>query len=164
MCNVSSIDGIAVEKIDVKYGEGIIMMNDPIADVLTRMRNASMQRARFVDVCGSRVIMNILCVFQERGFIVKIKDISESSHDAEKNNKQGKKFRVFLKYYRGKEPAFENIQRLSKLSRRVYVPHQKIPIIRNGIGSVIMTTSKGIMDGYKAKKNKVGGECICAIW
>lgn len=128
-------------------------MNDPIADLLTRLRNASKAQHRFVDIPHSRTKMSIVKVLQEQGFV-----------DNFLVDEQGKKVRIFLKYSDRREPVLQGLRRISSPSHRRYVRYSEIPKIQGGMGITILSTPKGIVDGDKAREMKVGGEMLCYAW
>jgi small subunit ribosomal protein S8 len=128
---------------------------DTIADLLTRIRNANTKRKDYVDVPSSKVKQNIVKLLKEEGFIKGYRYIED--------NKQGN-IRVYLKYGDNKEKAIHSIKRVSKSSRRVYSASEDIKKIKSGIGTLVVSTSKGIMTGVKAREEKIGGEIICEIW
>ncbi len=123
---------------------------DPIADMLTRIRNAHMALHKEVLVPASKNKLAILKIMAEEGFI---KDFQ-----AEERN-----IRVALKYS-GSRPVIKGLRKISKPGRKVYVPVDKIPLVRNGLGMCIMSTSRGVMHGIEARKQNLGGELICEIW
>ena len=129
------------------------MLTDPIADMLTRIRNAIMREHRYVDVRASKMIKSILCVLKEEGFIGNFVENSEARH-----------IRIFLKYDQDKDSLISGLTRVSKPGRRVYVKHDQVPILRRGLGLSIISTSQGIMSGKKARKEGVGGELVCSVW
>ncbi|MCE5299725.1 MAG: 30S ribosomal protein S8 [Spirochaetia bacterium] len=128
---------------------------DPIADLLTRIRNGNAKKKDYVDVPSSKIKQNIVKLLKEEGFIKGYRYIED--------NKQGN-IRVYLKYGDNKEKAIHSIKRVSTSSRRVYTGAGDIRRIRNGIGTILISTSKGIMTGQKAREDKLGGEIICEIW
>ncbi len=130
------------------------MMTDPIADMLTRIRNACMVRKEYVDVIYSKLCEDVVKILKDQGFIKNYKT------DAEGN----KKFiRIYLKYV-DKEPVIHEIKRVSKPGLRKYIKAKAIRPYKSGIGVRILTTNKGVMTDKEAKKNNVGGEVICEIW
>ncbi len=129
-------------------------MNDPIADMLTRIRNAAKAKFNRVDIPGSRLKVEVARVLKSEGYIKNYKFI--------RDNKQGI-LRVYLKYH-GPECVIEGIQRVSKPSRRVYVKSKDIKPILNGMGISILSTSKGVMTDRQARQEKVGGEILCNVW
>ncbi len=129
------------------------MLNDPIADMLTRIRNAIQQRHKYVDVSLSRMIVTILAVLKEGGFV-----------KATSVNQDKRLVRVYLSYDSERESAIQGLKRVSKPGRRMYVGWPDVPVIRRGLGLSIVSTSKGVMSGTRARKEKIGGELICCIW
>lgn len=132
-------------------------MTDPIADMLTRIRNAGKANFSTVDIPGSAIKTEIARVLMEEGYIRNYKFIEDG--------KQGI-LRVYLKYEDAdqQQPVVRLLKRISKPSRRVYVKAKDIRPVFNGTGIAILSTSKGIMTEKKAKQELVGGEIICNIW
>lgn len=130
-------------------------MTDPLADMLTRIRNASIARHEKVDIPSSNIKANIAKVLKNEGYIKNYKVI--------KDRRQGI-LRIYLKYGPGNEPVIEGIKRISKPGRRIYSSSEGIPKIRSGLGVVILSTSKGILTDREARKMNVGGELLCAVW
>ncbi len=130
-------------------------MTDPIADMLTRIRNANMVKLQKVDIPSSNLKVNIATVLKQEGFIKNYKVISD--------NLQGV-LRVYLKYIDEKDGVINEIKRISKPGGRVYKKAEDIPVVKNGIGVAILSTSKGIITDNAARKAGVGGEIICTIW
>lgn len=130
------------------------MMTDPIADMLTRIRNALHARHPRVDIPASKLKLEIIKILKEEGFI-------QNYRVAEENGK--KTIKVYLKYV-NKKPAITQIERVSKPGRRVYVGAREIPKVLGGLGINILTTSRGVMTGREARKLGVGGEIICQVW
>jgi small subunit ribosomal protein S8 len=128
---------------------------DPIADMLTRIRNGSSARHEKVVVPASRLKMRIAEVLKDEGYI---QDFVR--HD---DGVQGS-ITILLKYTPEREPAISEIKRVSKPGLRRYVPTTEIPRILNGLGIAILSTSKGVMVDREARKQKVGGELICTVW
>ena len=131
------------------------MMTDPIADMLTRVRNACRAGHRKVDVPSSRMKREITRVLKERGFIHNFAYVDD--------NRQGY-LRLYLKYSPEEESAIQGLQRLSRPGLRHYVRKDKIPRVLNGLGVAILSTSKGIMTDREARSVGVGGEGVCSIW
>lgn len=129
------------------------MLNDPIADLLTRIRNAKQARHRFVDFRPSKIKMEIVKVLQNQGFVDKFL-VNEEKGQA----------RLFLKYAGGREPVLKGLNRVSSPSLRRYVGYRQIPRIYGGMGVAILSTPGGIVDGETARKNKLGGELLCLVW
>jgi small subunit ribosomal protein S8 len=130
-------------------------MTDPVADMLTRIRNASSARHEKVLVPKSRLKVRIAEVLKEEGFI---KDFTVHQDGA-----QGA-ITILLKYSADREPAISDIKRVSKPGLRRYVPNDSIPRVLNGMGIAIISTSKGVLVDREARKQKVGGELICTVW
>ena len=130
-------------------------MTDPIADMLTRIRNAGMAKHQKVDIPSSAMKINIAAVLKEEGFIKNYKVVSD--------NYQGI-LRVYLKYVNEKEPMINEIKRVSKPGSRVYVKADEIPAMKCGLGIVILSTSKGIVTDAAARSASIGGEIICTVW
>jgi len=131
-------------------------MSDPIADMLTRIRNANMVRFDKVEVLLSRVNLNIAKVLNEAGYI--------SRFNVKRDSSGREVLKIYLKYSDSKERVITGIQRVSKPGRRVYVKSEKIPKVLNGYGVAILSTSKGIITDKEARKLKVGGEILCNVW
>ena len=130
-------------------------MSDPIADMLTRVRNAGKAKLKKVDIPGSKLKIEIAKVLQEQGYIKNYKFI--------KDNKQGI-LRISLKYTGDNAHAIYGIQRASKPSIRLYAKSKKIEPVLNGMGIAILSTSKGVMTDKQAAKDNVGGEILCHVW
>ena len=131
------------------------MMTDPIADMLTRIRNALKARKEEVDIPSSNLKKRIAEVLKEEGFIKGFRVIPDG--------KQGI-LRVFLKYDEQGSPVISGSQRVSKPGRRVYVGKEETPRVMGGLGVAILTTSRGVMTDREARKVGVGGEVICYVW
>jgi small subunit ribosomal protein S8 len=130
-------------------------MSDPVADMLTKIRNGTMASHDTVDIPGSRVRINIAKILKSEGFIKNYKIISDRGQGV---------IKIFLKYDETGEPIINGLKRVSKPSCRVYAKNDKIPLVQNGYGINILSTSKGVMTDKQARKMKVGGEILCAIW
>ena len=131
------------------------MTADPIADMLTRVRNALIARHAKVDVPASRLKNEIARILREEGYILNYKLTEEGS----------KRFiRLYLKYMPSNLPVIWRIERVSRPGCRVYVGSKDIPRILGGLGINILTTPKGVMTGNTARKEGVGGEVLCQIW
>jgi len=130
-------------------------MSDPIADMLTRIRNAGKAKHNSVDIPGSNLKVNLARVLKNEGFIKNYKFIKDS--------KQGV-LRVYLRYDKDNQSAFLGLKRISKPSRRKYVKGREIRPVLNGMGISILSTSAGIMADKEARKLNVGGEILCNIW
>jgi small subunit ribosomal protein S8 len=132
-------------------------MTDPIADMLTRIRNASRARHEKVAIPWSRVKENIIKVMIEEGYLRESKKVKDSQG-------AGEALLVQLKFDRENRPVIAGIKRVSRPSRRVYVGAQAVTPIRKGLGINILSTPKGIMVDREALKARVGGELICLVW
>jgi small subunit ribosomal protein S8 len=130
-------------------------MTDPVADLLTRIRNALLAGKEKVDVPASSLKEDIARILKEEGYIKSYRRIEDT--------KQGV-LRITLKYTDSTSPAIVKIQRISKPGRRVYVGSKEVPRVLNGLGVAIMSTSKGVMTDRESRKNNVGGEVLCYVW
>ncbi len=130
-------------------------MTDPIADMLTRIRNAYKARFEKVEMPASKMKMSILQALKNEGYVKGYKLLTEG------NKAQ---LQVSLKYDARKQPAVAELRRLSKPGRRIYVSKDEIPQIKSGLGLAILSTSKGIITDRQARKEGVGGELICSCW
>ena len=130
-------------------------MTDPIADMLTRIRNAANAKHRRVDVPASRMKVAIAKILEAEGYIAHSRVLED--------DKQGV-LRIFLKYDEKRSSAFQNMERVSKPGRRVYVSRVEIPRVMGGYGTAILSTSHGLMTGVQARQKGVGGELLCQIW
>jgi small subunit ribosomal protein S8 len=130
-------------------------MTDPIADLLTRIRNAGMAQHPKMDIPSSNVKVAIAEVLKELGYIKNFKVISDDLQGV---------LRLYLKYDGQNTAVIHEITRVSKPGRRVYVGQDDIPRIKNGLGAAILSTSKGVMDDVAAREANVGGEVLCTVW
>ena len=130
-------------------------MTDPLADLLTRIRNAGVAKHAKLDIPSSSVKIAVATVLKDLGYIKNIKTISD--------NKQGV-LRIYLKYDDNQLPVIHEIKRVSTPGRRVYVGKDEIPRVKNGLGASILSTSIGVLDDIAARKAQVGGEVICTVW
>jgi small subunit ribosomal protein S8 len=130
-------------------------ITDPIADLLTRIRNAGKAKLESVDVPNSNVKTNIVKILVEQGYVNDYKVIEDG--------KQGI-LRIYLKFVEGRKHAIFGLERVSKSSRRVYTHASEVPRVRNGLGISIVSTSKGLMDDRQARAQNVGGEILCNVW
>jgi len=130
-------------------------MSDPIADMLTRVRNAGKAKFNSVDIPGSKLKFELAKVLKEEGYIRNCKFIKDS--------KQGV-LRIYLKYNDNQEHSILRIDRVSKPSKRVYKKGKEIQPVYNGLGVAILSTSRGMMTDKRARKENVGGEIICNVW
>jgi len=131
-------------------------LSDPIADFLTRIRNATRAQHRYVDVPWSMMKQNIAEILKAHGFI--------DSFLVKQDDKKRGTMRVFLKYTDGRQAVIQGIKRVSKPGLRRYVGHKDIPHFYGGLGLSILSTSNGVMAGFDAMTKKVGGELLCLVW
>jgi len=130
-------------------------MTDPIADFLTRIRNATRAKHSRVEIPASRVKGEIAKILLHQGYVKDVKLVDDA--------KQGL-LRVYLKYDKENAPAIEGLKRVSKPGRRIYVKREEIPRVMGGFGIAVLSTSRGILTGNEARKEGVGGELLCHIW
>src|SRR5881394_2889735 len=135
-------------------------MTDPIADMLTRIRNAVTAKHTRVDMPASRIKADIARILQDEGYIQGFKLLDEAAQDAA----PAKTLRLFLKYGPHGERLITGVQRISRPGRRVYFGRDDVPVVLAGLGTSILTTSRGVMTGRAAVKAGVGGEVLCNIW
>jgi len=131
------------------------MMTDPIADMLTRIRNGSKAKLEKVDIPSSKLKLEIAKILKDEGYIKNLKMV--------KDRRQGV-IRVYLKYTDDEVPVIQGIKRVSKPGCRVYAGNDAIPKVLAGLGVAILSTPKGIQTGKQAKKDNVGGEVLCHVW
>lgn len=130
-------------------------LSDPIADMLTRIRNASAARKPVVEMPASRIKTDVAAILKREGFI------SDAVVDGEC---AGRVLRIRLKYTPEEEPVIRGIKRISRPGRRDYTGADRLPRVLNGIGVAILTTSSGLMTDREARRAKVGGEVLCHVW
>ena len=131
------------------------MMTDPIADMLTRIRNASKAKHEKVDIPSSKLKVEIAKILKDEGFVKNVKLV--------KDRRQGL-IRVYLKYTDEDLPVLQGLKRVSRPGCRVYAGNDAIPKVMEGLGTTILSTPKGILTGKQAKKDNVGGEILCQVW
>lgn len=131
------------------------MVSDPIADMLTRVRNALKARHPKVDVPASNLKTEIARILKDEGYILNYKIVDEGSHKA---------IRVYLKYTAANQPVISTMERVSRPGCRVYVGKDEIPKVLGGLGINILTTPKGVMTGKMARKEGVGGELLVSVY
>nr|YP_009237809.1 ribosomal protein S6 [Gracilariopsis lemaneiformis]YP_009294787.1 ribosomal protein S8 [Gracilariopsis chorda]AJO68428.1 ribosomal protein S8 [Gracilariopsis lemaneiformis]AML79924.1 ribosomal protein S6 [Gracilariopsis lemaneiformis]AOM67047.1 ribosomal protein S8 [Gracilariopsis chorda]UAD88894.1 ribosomal protein S8 [Gracilariopsis chorda] len=132
------------------------MINDTIADMLTRIRNANLAKHQIVQVYATKMTRNIVKVLKDEGFIYKFEEIGENTN---------KYLLICLKYKgKNKKPVITSLKRISKPGLRVYANHKELPKVLGGIGIAIISTSKGVMSDYHARHYGLGGEILCYIW
>ena len=132
-----------------------MVVTDPIADMLTRIRNTNQMRYKEVEVPASKMKLEIARILKEEGFIVDFK--------VKKNNVQNI-IVLTLKYGEKKERVITGLKRISKPGLRVYAKAEEVPTVLNGLGIAIVSTSKGVMTGRDAKKQSLGGEVLAYVW
>ncbi len=132
------------------------MMTDPVADLLTRIRNATMARHDRVLIPASKMKRTIADVLKSEGFV------AEVSNETQDDGRE--LLAITLKYGRDKLPAIEGVERVSTPGRRVYVRAQDIPKVKFGLGIAVLSTSRGVMSDRQARKVGVGGELLCHVW
>nr|BCG67733.1 ribosomal protein S8 [Haptophyceae sp. NIES-3900] len=132
------------------------MSTDTISDMLTRLRNANLAKHQIVQLPSTKLTRNICDVLKEEGFLGSLEEISENNIN----------YLLVSLRYKGKSrvPIISTLKRISKPGLRVYVNHKEIPRVLDGLGIAIMSTSKGLMTGEKAKINNLGGEVLCYVW
>ena len=130
-------------------------LTDPVADFLTRVRNALRARHQKVDVPASKLKLEIARILKEEGYISNFKPVEEEGR---------KVLRIYLKYSNANEAAITNVERVSKPGCRVYVGRTEIPRVLGGMGINILTTPRGVMTGRQARREGVGGEILCEVW
>ena len=130
-------------------------MSDPIADMLTRIRNAGKAKFQTVDIPGSKLKVELAKILKTNGYIKNYKYVDDG--------KQGM-LRLYLKYLADGDHAIFGLERVSKPSRRVYTATKDIKPVYNGLGIAIISTSRGMMTDIQAKKENVGGEILCNVW
>ena len=131
------------------------MITDPIADFLTRIRNANRVNHRWVEIPASKLKARLAFILRNEGYIKDIILVDDG--------KQGI-LRLYLKYQKDGSPVILDLQRVSTPGRRIYVNHTKLPRVRNGLGIGIISTSQGILTDKDARRRKIGGEYLCKVW
>ena len=132
-----------------------MVLTDPIADMLTRIRNANMAEKKIVQMPHSKMKSEIARLLKSEGFI----------KDYTLENEDGKSvLNVFLKYTVEREPVIQGLRRISKSSCRKYVASDEVPRVLGGIGVALLSTSSGVMTDNEARQQKVGGEVLCYVW
>lgn len=130
------------------------MMTDPIADMLARIRNASMARHERTEVPLSKLKMHVAEILRDEGYVGNL-SVDEGAHTIS----------IQLKYHgRDRESAIAGIRRASRPGRRFYVGHDEIPKVQNGTGIAIISTSQGVMSDRSAREKRIGGEILCEVW
>ncbi len=130
-------------------------ISDPVADMLTKIRNASQAKHEKVDITTSKMKLQIVKILKNEGFIKNFKKVTKDGISY---------IRVFLKYDDKQNAVLHGIERISTPGRRVYSGYREMPRVFNGLGVVVVSTSTGVITGKKATEKMVGGELICTIW
>ena len=130
------------------------MMTDPVSDMLTRIRNAALARHERTQVPASLLKKHIAEILKSEGYIADVRDSEEDPRN----------LTIVLKYGRDRSSAIDGIKRVSRPGRRVYVRHDHIPRVLQGMGVAILSTSRGVMSDKEARRQKVGGELLCEVW
>ena len=136
-------------------------MTDPISDMLTRIRNAVSAKHSRVDMPASKLKAEIARILQDEGYIQGFRLVEEAAPD---NRQPRPMIRIFLKYGPHGERVISGLERISRPGRRVYLGVDDVPNVLGGLGTSILTTSRGVMTGRNAVKEGVGGEVLCNIW
>ena len=129
--------------------------SDPVADMLTKIRNAAQARHEKVDIPVSKLKLEIVKILKTEGYIKNKKKVQEDNKSV---------IRIFLKYDEANAPVIHGLEKISKPGRRVYSSYKDLPRVYNGYGTVIVSTSSGVTTGKKAAEKQVGGELVCTIW
>ena len=139
-------------------------MTDPIADMLTRLRNAVIAKHPRVDVPVSKLKVEIARILEDEGYIQGFKLVDEKSPEAVKAAAPRQVIRIALKYVPNGEKVITGVERISRPGRRVYFRRDEVPHVLGGLGTSILTTSRGVMTGRAAARAGVGGEVLCNVW
>ena len=129
--------------------------SDPVADMLTKIRNAAQARHEKVDIPVSKLKLEIVKILKTEGYIKNFTKVQEDNKSV---------IRIFLKYDEVNAPVIHGLEKISKPGRRVYSGYKDLPRVYNGYGTVIVSTSSGVTTGKKAAEKMVGGELVCTIW
>ena len=129
--------------------------SDPVADMLTKVRNAAVARHEKVDIPASKLKLEIVKILKTEGYIKNFKKVQEDGHSI---------IRIILKYADSNNPVIHGVKKISTPGRRVYSGYKELPRVFNGYGTIIVSTSSGVTTGKKASEKMVGGELICSIW
>ncbi len=129
--------------------------SDPIADMLTKIRNASGARFEKVDIPTSKLKLEIVKILKNEGYVKNFKKVNQENMSY---------IRIFLKYDEKQNPIIHGLQKISTPGRRVYAGYKEMPRVLNGYGTLIVSTSQGVTTGKKAVEKKVGGEILCSVW
>ncbi len=130
-------------------------VSDPVADMLTKIRNAALAKFEKVDISTSKLKLEIVKILKNEGYIKNFKKVTEGNLTV---------IRIFLKYDDAGLPTIKGLEKMSTPGRRVYSGYKKMPRVYNGYGTLIVSTSEGVTTGRKALERRVGGELICSVW
>jgi small subunit ribosomal protein S8 len=130
-------------------------MTDPIADLLTRIRNAGLAKHQKLDIPSSNIKVAMATVLKDLGYIKNFKVIGDDKQNM---------LRIYLKFDEDNQHVIHEIKRVSTPGRRMYVGKDEIPRVKNGLGSAVLSTSKGVLDDVAAREAQVGGEVLCTVW
>ena len=130
-------------------------VSDPLADMLTRIRNAGMAKHGKVDIPAAKMKISLAKILKAEGYVKNFKVFKEKDQGV---------IRIYLKYHEGNQNVITGIKRLSKPGRRVYVKKNDIPYVLNGMGVAVLSTSKGILSDRDAREQSIGGELLCSVW
>jgi len=137
-------------------------MTDPISDMITRIRNGVAAKHTRVDMPASKLKAEIARILQDEGYIQGFRLVEEAAEREGRNSRQV--IRIFLKYGPHGEKVITGLERISRPGRRVYLGVDDVPVVLGGLGTSILTTSRGVMTGRAARKAGVGGEVLCNVW
>lgn len=130
-------------------------VSDPVADMLTKIRNASLAKHDKVDISTSKMKLQIIKILKNEGFVKNFKKVTKDNFPF---------VRVYLKYDENQAPVIHGIERMSTPGRRMYTGYRDMPRVYNGYGVLVVSTSEGVITGKKAVESKIGGELICKVW
>lgn len=130
-------------------------VSDPVADMLTKIRNATRARHAKVDIPASKLKLEIVKILKTEGYIKNFRKVQEDGRNI---------IRIFLKYDDMNNPVIHGLEKISTPGRRIYSGYKDLPRVHNGYGSVIVSTSSGVTTGKKATEKMVGGELVCKVW
>jgi small subunit ribosomal protein S8 len=133
-------------------------MTDPVSDFLTRLRNAAAAQHQDVAIPASKLKSELARILKEQGYI------EDYEVQPAPDEKPGEEIRITIKYTTERKPVITGLERVSRPGRRTYVDHAHIPRIQGGMGTAIMSTSKGLMTGHEARREGVGGEVVARVW
>ena len=133
----------------------VMSASDPVADMLTKVRNAAVARHEKVDVPASKLKLEIVKILKTEGYIKNFKKVQEDGKNT---------LRIFLKYDDENNPVIHGVKKISTPGRRVYSGYKDLPRVYNGYGTIIVSTSAGVTTGKKASEKMVGGELVCTVW